>query len=49
MTRRHLEISDELWHWVSVEAARQGKYKKDIVEEALKEYRDRREQEHEEE
>ena len=47
MTRRNIDIPDDLWHWVSVEAAKQGKSKRQLVEEALKEYKERREGEDE--
>ena len=35
MTRRNIDIPDDLWHWVSVEAAKQGKSKRQLVVEAL--------------
>ena len=35
MTRRNIDIPDDLWHWVSVEAAKQGKSKRQLVVELL--------------
>jgi predicted HicB family RNase H-like nuclease len=42
MTRRNIDIPDELWHWISIEAAKQKKSKRQLVIDALKEYKERR-------
>jgi|LSQX01.1.fsa_nt_gb predicted HicB family RNase H-like nuclease len=42
MTRRNIDIPDELWHCISIEAAKQKKSKRQLVIDALKEYKERR-------
>ena len=44
MTRRNIDIKDDsLWQWIKLEAVRQGKPSRAIVEEALREYKERQE------
>ncbi len=43
MTRKNIDIPDDLWHRVYQEAAKQNKTRRDIVIEALEEYVEGRE------
>lgn len=43
MTRKNIDIPDDLWHRLYQEAAKQNKSKREIVVEAIEEYLKRRE------